>query len=1072
MGERPAPDAAIDQNLLFGVLALQRNFLNRDALLAAMHGWVRAPTRTLADVLEERGHLSADQRRAVDLLVQEHLAAHQGKPGLAALGAEAREVLTELSRTSSFRNLIADADSFASLLGDEGPRSICRYLATRLHAQGGLGLVYVAEDTELGRQVALKEMQQRFAEDRESRTRFLLEAEVTARLEHPGVVPVHGLGFYPDGRPYYAMRFIQGNTLKEAVQRYHHGGETTDPGEKRLALRELLTRFATVCKTVAYAHSRGVLHRDIKPANILLGPFGETLLVDWGLARFMDSATASVRGVTVVTGQASDAGATQTGIAIGTPSYMSPEQAAGRHDEVGPSSDIYSLGGTLFTILTGEAPIEGKDVALVIWRAQQGEIRRPRQVWADVPPALEAICLKAMARLPAERYASALDLAADVERWLADEPVRVWREPWQDRLRRWSRRHRTSAAAAVVVLLVAVILLSIGTFVLRRQQTLTEQARARADANFQLARKAVDETMAKVEADPRLREADFTHLRRDLLGSALPFYQEFLQQTSNDPKLEDERLRVLDRLARLRWEIGDLQNSLKDYEQARRLLQGQEQRPDVVQKLANCQHQLGILHQSLGQQEEGDALLKEAEASLRQLVKDDPSKPEMRVDFGNALFSLGVSSWERRQFAEARRYLEEALEVRQRLVQESPGNTRYRRALGLALNQLAVLLRDLKELAESEQLYRQTVLLREQLVREEPRVPEHRLDLARSQGGLARVLHLRQRLTESADAYRAAIQTQEQLTGEYPTIPRYRQDLAITLQNLGSIHADRQELAEAEKLLRRSLEIRDRLARDHPHVVRYRFELTMSAYNLAVTLRDQNRTDEALRQALNAAEELQRLGNEVAKDPQYPLRQAHTQLLIGGLLESNRQVEQALEALERATRTATPLLKRVPARAAEIQELLGQSGWGRARLLASQGKYTEALQELDQATTFLKKEDQAEARIFRAVTLARARQLPEAISGADALTTTNGKDSAVLYGAAQVYSLAAAATSTDEPARAEAYAARAVQLLQQARETGYFKSAARAGTLKDNADFTALRQRPDFLKLLKDLEDK
>lgn len=1072
MGEQPAPEAALDRNLVFGVLALQRNYLSRDALVAAMHGWVRTPTRALAEVLEERGHLTATQRQAIDKLVQEHLLAHRGDPGpgLASLGPEAQEVLTELSQDASFRGLLAAEDSFASLLSDDRPRSICRYLATRLHAQGGLGLVYVAEDTELRRQVALKEMQQRFADDRESRTRFLLEAEVTARLEHPGVVPVHGLGFYPDGRPYYAMRFIQGNTLKEAVQRFHHPGEARDLGERRLALRELLTRFAAVCKTAAYAHSRGVIHRDIKPANILLGPFGETLLVDWGLARFLDSATSSVRGLTAAA-EATDSGTTQAGVAIGTPSYMSPEQAAGRHEEVGPASDIYSLGGTLYTLLTGEAPIEGKDVGLVIWRAQQGEIRPPRQVRGDVAPALEAICLKAMSRQPAQRYASALELAADVERWLADEPVRAWREPWTDRLRRWSRRHRTAVAAAGIILVAAVILLSFGTVLLRRQQGLTEQARQRADDNFQLARKAVEETIAKIEADPRLREADFSHLRQELLRSALPFYQQFVQQIGSDPALEAERAQVLQRLAHLRWEMGDPQGSLKDYEEVRRILLRLKQGPHVQQTLASCQHHLGILHQSLGRQDEGEAQLKEAEETLRGLVEREPGAREFRSDLGRTLFTMGVSCWEQQRFADARKYLEETLEIQQRLVQDAPGNNKYRRALGLALNQMAVLLRDLKELADSEQLYRQTVTLREQLVRDEPRVPEHRLDLARSQGGLARVLQLRDRLTEAAEAYRAALQTQDQLAAEYPTIPRYRQDLAVTLQNLGSVLVDRAQATDAEKLFRRSLEIRERLARDYPHVLRYRFELTTSGYNLAFVLRDIGRGEEALQLAQSAADELQRLVTEVPKDAQYPLRLAHTQLLVGELLESSEQLEPALDWFDRVAKTAPPLAKRLPGRAGEIQNVIGQAGWGRARLLSHQGQFVEALQELDRATPLLKKTDQAEAQIFRAVTLARARQLPEAISGADALVAAHGKEGGVLHDAAVVYSLAAAATS-DEPARAAAYAMRAVQLLQQARDAGYFKSVARAGALKNKADFAPLRSRPDFGRLLKELEEK
>src|SRR5205807_8953608 len=161
----------------------------------------------------------------------------------------------------------------------------------RPHAKGGLGEVFVAEDTELHREVALKEIQARYAHDLDSRTRFLLEAEITGGLEHPGIVPVYGLGQYGDGRPFYAMRFIKGDSLKEAIERFHQAKAAgRDCGERNLELRQLLGRFVDVCNAVAYAHSKGVLHRDLKPGNILLGKYGETLVVDWGLAKALGKA--------------------------------------------------------------------------------------------------------------------------------------------------------------------------------------------------------------------------------------------------------------------------------------------------------------------------------------------------------------------------------------------------------------------------------------------------------------------------------------------------------------------------------------------------------------------------------------------------------------------------------------------------------------------------------------------------------------------------------------------------------------------------------------------------------------
>ena len=161
-----------------------------------------------------------------------------------------------------------------------------RFRILRPHARGGLGEVFVAQDEELHREVALKEIQERHADHPESRARFLLEAEITGGLEHPGIVPVYGLGQYADGRPFYAMRFIKGDSLKDAIERFHkEDARRRAASERSLELRKLLGRFVDVCDAIAYAHSRGVLHRDLKPGNVMLGKYGETLVVDWGLAK-------------------------------------------------------------------------------------------------------------------------------------------------------------------------------------------------------------------------------------------------------------------------------------------------------------------------------------------------------------------------------------------------------------------------------------------------------------------------------------------------------------------------------------------------------------------------------------------------------------------------------------------------------------------------------------------------------------------------------------------------------------------------------------------------------------------
>ncbi len=240
--------------------------------------------------------------------------------------------------------------------------------------------------------------------DPNCRARFVREAEITGRLEHPGIVAVYGLCRVADGRPEYAMRFIEGESLRSAIAR-HHAGEGSSAGDApaALALPKLVRRFLDVCNAISYAHHRGVVHRDIKPSNIMLGPYGETLVVDWGLAKSIGRPEEAADDLETTLRPSSQSGeGTPTVGAVGTPSYMSPEQASGLNDQVSFASDIYGLGATLYCLLTGKAPFQGEsdDARDILLKVRSGGFRKPRELKAAVPPALEAVCLKAMALEP------------------------------------------------------------------------------------------------------------------------------------------------------------------------------------------------------------------------------------------------------------------------------------------------------------------------------------------------------------------------------------------------------------------------------------------------------------------------------------------------------------------------------------------------------------------------------------------------------------------------------------------------------------------------------------------------
>ncbi len=413
VAEANEPIHDLERDLLFGVLALQLGLVDEPSFVESCAAWTLRRSASLRDLMRDRGRIDPAEVAAVEKALA--LRDRRG-PAASRAVADGRPPVE---------------GSIVSV--DTGPSGVAlRFHYGRIHRKGGLGQIRLGKDLEIGRRVAIKEIRPEHSDRATARDRFLREARITGRLEHPSIVPVYALGTWPwDGTPYYVMRFVAGRSLREAIADYF-AAKGSRPVADTLGRRRLLTGFVSVCKAVAFAHSRGVVHRDLKPDNIMIGDFGEVILLDWGLAKYIDRAAAEAQDEAdwdhdVPTPAESPIHLTTGRQLLGTPAYMAPEQAEGRNEAVGRATDVYGLGAVLFDIISGRAPHQGDSTQAVLHRIKTEPTPKLRDVDPTAPAGLEEICAHAMARLPEHRFSSALALAEAVEGWLADEPLVAYR---------------------------------------------------------------------------------------------------------------------------------------------------------------------------------------------------------------------------------------------------------------------------------------------------------------------------------------------------------------------------------------------------------------------------------------------------------------------------------------------------------------------------------------------------------------------------------------------------------------------------------------------------------------------
>lgn len=821
-----------DRNLLFGILALQMDFISRQALIEGMQAWLLDKQKTLGHLLVDRGALSQQNHDLLEPLVEAHIQQHgdDARESLAALSSDngmAMELahmededlqasLTLLpeqvpqaagspsSAETGLDDVPGEPATFAENGDDFGEPTIqepeqpqLRFRILRPHAEGGLGRVHVALDRELNREVAFKEIKPQHARAKDAQTRFMVEAEVTGGLEHPGIVPVYGLGHFGDGRPFYAMRFIRGQSLHDAIAEFYQQESLDRNSFSSVEFRALIHRLIDVCNAIEYAHSRKVLHRDLKPGNIMLGRYGETLVVDWGLAKPAGMAEPTERSadgdLPIVPSSGSQSEPTADGRVLGTPSYMPPEQASGKLDQIGRASDVYSLGATLYEILTGHSPLKGQALPDLLRNVIKGDIPSPREENPQAPLALDAICTKAMAVDPADRYSTAKALADDLEACLADEPVAAFPETAMQKASRWARRNqswvRAITAGLLLVLVTSMVALYFVNKARHEKEVLAEQNFERFDQTRGLAVKLIGTIESEVA---NLRGS--LQARQLIVREGLGVLTTLSTDVGEDPQLRLDLSQAYITSGDLlgndnNANIGDTDGAIDSY---RKALAHAQAVPEELVDGAELQRRLSMIHDRLGfvlmQKGEIEEALKHLSESLTLSRAAADDNAQRQIGLWQAINRTGDIYYRIGRVTDALAHYEEALVIIEKLHEENPENDEITRLLAVNCSLAGRAHQSLQNDLKALEYCSRSLALHQQRAENAPENSTTLRDLAYSLSSISRV----QRETEltrfiaRANVERAIGILKDILDNE-PENVQVQHDLALAMENLGVV---------------------------------------------------------------------------------------------------------------------------------------------------------------------------------------------------------------------------------------------------------------------------------------------
>jgi serine/threonine-protein kinase len=724
-------------------------------------------------------------------------------------------------------------------------------------AKGGMGIVYKARQRGLNRIVAIKMILAGQFADQSDIDRFYAEAEAAAALTHPNIVAIHEVG-QEQGQHFFSMEYIEGQSLAALVQ------------EDPLTPRRAAEFVRTIAETMQYAHDSGIVHRDLKPSNVLLDKKQRPLITDFGLAKHVSSQSQL----------------TMAGSIVGTPSYMSPEQAAGKIEEIGPWSDLYSIGAILYELVTGRPPFRAATPFETVRQVLDTEPVSPRQLNPAVPRDLETICLKCLQKERGRRYSSTQELADELGRYLRGEPIQARPIGQAARLWRLCKRHPITASAVASTLVMLAMTAVISSLAYIR----TSAALAQSELRFRDAMDVVDKLFTRVSEDTLLNQPGMQPLRKDLLHEALAYYQKFMREGADDPRVQDELGAAYFRVGLITEVLQASADALPAYETARhiqqRLLTTRPHDPARLKALGDTLNRLGSVQVMRKDFETARREFTEAVRIRAELAAAHPQATEYQRILANTHMNVGLLELNAGDLAKAREQFDEAQRIRQQALVREPDNRKLRRDLGQGYFNLGDLARLDGREADMEADLTQAVGIFEQLATEQPGDLEIQNQLALSYRVLCGLMQINNK-EKAREKYQKAIALLEPLARQNRDVIDYQLEQASLLFDLSILESDAGNSTAARAALEQARDVLRPLVERFPDNARCQRDLGMTLRDLALEQEAAGDTKAAAQNIQEAVQVLSELVERFPDNPDYMQQLEAAKAVTVGTLDSS-----------------------------------------------------------------------------------------------------------------------------------------------------------------------------------------